>query len=178
MSATIDTDLARGPMLSARECFRADRARYPRRAWLAERSLWAIAVYRFGQAVLARRPPTRRALRPVHRALILISQILTNIEISTRAEIGPGLRIHHVGPIVVGHATLGSECTLHTGNIIGTTQRGEWPVLGDRVSVGAGAQVLGGVNVGDDVTVGALTLVIDDIPSNSVVIGIPGRRLD
>jgi serine O-acetyltransferase len=164
--------------LSPWACFKADRARYPRQAWLAERSLWAIAVYRFGQAILTLDPPAQRVLRPVHKVLILITQILTNIEISTQARIGPGLRIHHVGPIVVGHATLGRDCTLRVGNIIGTTHNAEWPTIGDRVSLGAAAQVLGGVTVGDDVTVGALSLVVGDVPSNTVVVGIPARALD
>jgi serine O-acetyltransferase len=156
-------------------CFKADRARYPAQAWFHERSLWAIAVYRFGQAVLAAPPSTRRALRPLHRALILASQILTNIEINSRAQIGPGLRIHHVGPIVVGEATLGADCTLRVGNILGNRNDEQWPVLGDRVELGAGAQVLGGITVGDDVTVGALSLVMHDVPPKSVVAGIPAR---
>ena len=156
-------------------CFKADRARYPRRAWLAERSLWAIAVYRLGQAVVSAPPSTQCFLRPAHRALILLSQILTNIEISTRAQIGPGLRIHHVGPIVVGAATIGSDCTLRIGNILGNRSDSDWPTLGNRVELGAGAQVLGGITIGDDVTVGAMSLVIHDVPSNSTVVGVPAR---
>jgi serine O-acetyltransferase len=157
-------------------CFKADRARYPRRAWLVERSLWAIAVYRFGQAAISAPRPAERCLRPVHRALILLSQILTNIEISTWAKIGPGLRIHHVGPIVIGGtATIGADCTLRVGNIVGNRTNSDWPTLGDRVELGAGAQVLGGITVGDDVIVGAMSLVIHDVPSNSTVAGVPAR---
>ena len=160
--------------LGAFDSFRADRARYPRNAWLSERSLWAIAVYRFGQFARAR---GSRAGVALHRALILVSQILTGIEISSRASIGPGLRIHHAGPVVIGHARLGAECTLRVGNIIGTTKSGEWPVLGDRVALGAGAQVLGGVTIGENVTVGALSLVVKDVPANTVVVGIPASAL-
>jgi serine O-acetyltransferase len=156
-------------------CFKADRARYPERAWLAERSLWAIAVYRLGQAIISRPQAGQPFLRPAHRALILMSQILTNIEISTHAQIGPGLRIHHVGPIVVGDAIIGSNCTLRVGNILGNRSGSTWPTLGDRVDLGAGAQVLGGIKVGDDVTVGAMSLVIHDVPSNSTVAGVPAR---
>ncbi len=107
--------------------------------------------------------------------MILLSQILTNIEIGSRAKIGPGLRIHHVGPIVVGDVTIGSECTLRVGNILGNRNDTAWPVLGDRVTLGAGAQVLGGIVLGDDVTVGAMSLVIHDVPSDSVVAGIPAH---
>lgn len=159
------------------QSFRADRARYPRNAWFAERSLWAVAVYRFGQAILTMPWFVRVWLRTIYRAMVLTVQIVTNIEINTQAKIGPGLRIHHAGPIVIGKVTLGSECTLRLGNILGTTQDGGWPVLGDRVFVGAGAQILGGVKVGDDAVVGAMSLVLHDVPAGSVVAGIPARKI-
>jgi serine O-acetyltransferase len=159
-------------------CFTADRARYPRNAWLAERSLWAIAVYRFGQAVLSAPWLVRSVLRPLHRALILASQLSTNIEIGTRAQIGPGLRIHHVGPIVINNeVTIGAECTLRVGNILGNRNDSRCPRLGDRVTLGAGAQVLGAVTVGDDVIIGAMSLVIHDVPANTTVAGIPARSI-
>jgi serine O-acetyltransferase len=160
------------------ECFLADRARYPRSAWLSDRSLWAIAVFRLGQVVLSIPQPARGVCRSLHRILILWSQILTNIEIATRAEIGPGLRIHHVGPIVIGNATIGSHCTLRVGNILGNRTTSDWPKLGDRVELGAGAQVLGGVTIGDDVVVGAMSLVIHDVAANSTVAGIPAKPID
>jgi serine O-acetyltransferase len=157
--------------------FRADRARYPTNAWLTERSLWAVAVYRFGQAVQAMPRIGYILLRPIHRALILTTQVLTNIEIATRAEIGPGLRIHHAGPVVIGGATIGADCTMRVGNIIGNRARQDWPVLGDRVTLGAGAQVLGNLTIGDDVTVGAMSLVLQDVPAGAVVAGVPARTI-
>jgi serine O-acetyltransferase len=143
-----------------------------------ERSLWAIAVYRFGQAVLSAPLLGRWVLRPVHRVLILLSQLTTNIEIGTRAQIGPGLRIHHVGPIVINNdVVIGRDCTLRVGNILGNRTDSRCPTLGDRVTLGAGAQVLGGVTIGDDVTIGAMSLVIHDVPSNSTAAGIPAHLL-
>jgi len=162
------------------ECFQADRARCPGNplfAWFAYRSLWAIATYRFGQAALAAPRRAKYILRLIHRMMLLTSQLATNIEINTRAQIGPGLRIHHAGPIIIGRVTMGSGCTIRPGNILGRKGRSEWPTLGDRVTLGAGAQVLGAVTIGDDVTVGAMSLVIHDIPADSVVAGIPARIL-
>lgn len=158
------------------QCFNADRARYPRTALLFDRSLWAIAVYRLGQTVLSAPPLIRGLVYPFYRSLMVVSQILTNIEICKRAQIGPGLRIYHAGPIVINDdVTIGAECTLRIGNILGNRADGQCPSLGDRVTLGAGAQVLGGVTVGDDVIIGAMSLVIRDVPSKSIAAGVPAR---
>jgi serine O-acetyltransferase len=158
-----------------RQCFAADRARHAGRAWILQRALWAIAVYRFGQTVSMAPPFARRALRPVQRILELVVQILTNIEIGTEAQIGPGLAIHHTGVVINGGVIMGAECTLGVGNVIGNRSDQRCPVLGDRVRLGAGAQILGGVNIGDDVTIGAMSLVITDVPAGSTVAGVPAR---
>jgi serine O-acetyltransferase len=158
------------------ECFNADRKRYPRNALLVDRSLWAIAVYRFGQAVLSTPRFAQYFLYPFYRLMMVISQILTNIEICKRAQIGPGLRIYHAGPIVINDdVTIGAECTLRVGNILGNRVDDKCPALGDRVTLGAGAQILGDVTVGDDVIIGAMSLVISDVPSKSIVAGVPAR---
>ncbi len=162
---------------TAGQRYRADRARYPRGAWLSERSLWAIAVYRLGQGLRERGGLVGAAGTPVYRALALLVHIVTNIEIPASAAIGPGLRIYHAGPIIVNAgATLGAGCILNTGVIIGNKEtHDDVPRIGDRVSFGAGACVLGAVTIGDDVKVGAMTLVLDDVPSGTTVVGVPGR---
>lgn len=143
---------------------------------MADRSLWAIAVYRLGQAILLMPPLVQRLVRPLHRILIFASQLATHIEIGTRAQIGPGLRIHHMGPIIINNeVTIGANCTLRVGNILGNRSDTSCPTVGDRVTLGAGAQVLGGITVGDDVTIGAMSLVIHDVPPNSTVAGVPAR---
>jgi serine O-acetyltransferase len=158
--------------------FRADRARYPRNAWLWERSLWAIAFYRLGQALRLVPRPVRLALYPLYGALAMLMQIVTNIEIPASTSIGPGLRIHHAGPVVV-HAgsRIGSHCTMNTGVVIGNKGPHEVPTLGDRVSLGTGAQVIGAVTVGDGAGIGAMTLVIHDVPAGAIAVGVPARVL-
>ncbi len=163
------------PALSPWECLRADRSRYPRHAWITQRSLWAIAVFRLGQAADTTSPLARRALRPLHRAFTLAAQILTNIEIGDRAEIGPGLVIHHSGLVINSGVVIGAHCTLGVGNVIGNRVDERCPVIGDRVTLGAGAHVLGGITLGDDVTVGAMSLVIGDVPAGATVAGVPAR---
>ena len=119
------------------DCFAADLARYPPRAWLNERSVWAIAVFRLGQRILGLPTFLRLVARPVHRVMLMMVQILTNIEIGTHAEIGPGLRIHHAGPIVINNdVKIGSGCTLRVGNLLGHRTGTACPILGDRVELG------------------------------------------
>ncbi|WP_280522072.1 serine O-acetyltransferase [Agreia bicolorata] len=101
----------------------------------------------------------------------------TGIDIPRSVKIGPGLMIHHFGGVIIHpQAELGADCTLRHGVTIGVRKDDDHPpVIGDRVTFGAYAQVLGDVTIGDDVLIGSLTLVLNDIPSNSTVVGIPGK---
>ena len=105
---------------------------------------------------------------------------LTGVDIAPAAEIGPGLRISHgVGLVIGAHAKVGADCLLMHGITLGapTLERiGDMPTLGDRVVVGAGAKILGGITVGDDVLVGVNTVVTRDVPANSKVL--PPRDLE
>lgn len=104
-------------------------------------------------------------------------KLLTSIEISPRATIGPGLFFPHPQCIVIGQASLGDNCTIYNGVTIGAKLpfHDKYPEIGNDVNIGAGSTVLGDIKVGNNVTVGAKTLVLKDIPDNSVVVGIPAE---
>lgn len=108
-----------------------------------------------------------------------LARFLTGIEIHPGARIGKGVFIDHGMGVVIGEtAVVGDYCLLYQGVTLGGTgkERGKrHPTLGRNVTVGAGAKILGNINIGSNVRVGAVSVVLKDIPSNSTVVGIPGR---
>lgn len=112
----------------------------------------------------------------------LISQLarwLTGVEIHPGATIGAWFFIDHGMGVVIGETTeIGDYVTLFQGVTLGGTgkERGKrHPTLGNHVVVGAGAKVLGGIRIGDNVKVGANAVVLRSVPPNSTVVGNPGR---
>ena len=76
--------------------------------------------------------------------------------------------------MINSQAIIGTECTLHHGVTIGNRHSGgPSPVLGDRVTIGAGAKVLGGIQIGNDVEIGANAVVLEDLPDSAVAVGVP-----
>jgi serine O-acetyltransferase len=113
------------------------------------------------------------------RALSQFARLLTGIEIHPGASIGPGLFIDHGMGVVIGETTeIGEYVTLFQGVTLGGTgkQRGKrHPTLGNHVVIGAGAKVLGPIIIGDYVKIGANSVVLQDVPDHSTVVGIPGK---
>jgi serine O-acetyltransferase len=157
--------------------FRADLRRYPRRAFLREQSIWPIAVYRFGRWSAALGGSAGAILGCVYWIAFRLTETATGIGIPRGVAIGPGLRIHHFGGIFVAEGTtIGADCTLRHGVTIGNRHEGgPVPVVGDRVDLGAHAQVLGGIELGDGCRVGAASVVLVDVPANATAVGVPAR---
>jgi serine O-acetyltransferase len=156
----------------------ADLARYPARPWLKEQSIWAIAVYRFGRRVDQRRHGLgRRLLDRVYWAAFRLTETATGVSITKSVDVGPGLRIWHFGNIFVHKdAKIGRNCTLRHGVTIGNrTIGGPAPIIGDNVEFGAYAQVLGGIRVGDGAKIGAMAVVLIDVPPGATAVGNPAR---
>ena len=103
----------------------------------------------------------------------------TGIEIHPGAQIGKGLFIDHGSGVIIGETTIiGDNCTLYQGVTLGGTgkeQGKRHPTLGNNVMVSAGAKVLGSFTIGDNSKIGAGSVVLEAVPPNSTVVGIPGR---
>ncbi len=93
-------------------------------------------------------------------------------------EIGPGLVMMHGFATIVTARRIGTDCQIAQQVTIGYDDRDGKPVLGDRVRVGAGAIVLGPIEVGDDAVIGAGAVVVRDVPAGRVVGGVPARVLE
>ena len=158
--------------------FRADLARYPQRPFWREQSIWAIRIYRFGRRVEVMRPGLRRRLlTKIYWLRFRIIETITGITLPKEARIGPGLRIHHFGNIIVHPgAQIGANCTLRHGVTIGNrVADGPLPVLEDDVELGAYAQILGGVRIGRGAKIGAMSVVLCDVPAGATAVGVPAR---
>ena len=106
-----------------------------------------------------------------------IVEVWTGVSIPADTTIGPGLMILHFGGIVINsRAVIGRRCTLHHGVTIGNrVPGGPSPRIGDRVMIGVGANVLGGITIGHDVEIGANAVVIESLPDGAVAVGVPAR---
>lgn len=166
--------------MNQQEAYRADRARYPERAFKREQSLWAIRVYRFGRGNDQRAPGLVKKLNDrLYWFLFRIVETLTGCSFTKAVDIGPGLRIHHFGNIFIhSGVTIGANCTLRQGVTIGNrVEGGPVPVLEDDVDLGAYAQVLGGIRIGRGAKIGAMSVVLKDVPAGATAVGIPARIL-
>ena len=121
----------------------------------------------------------QRGARLAARAFAELTRILTGVEIHPGAVLGAGLFIDHATGVVIGEtAEVGEDVTIFHGVTLGGTgvETGKrHPTVGDRVTIGAGAKVLGPIKLGDDSRIGANAVVVKEVPSSAVVVGVPGQ---
>jgi len=117
--------------------------------------------------------------RLLARWLSTVARFLTGIEIHPAAEIGRRLFIDHGMGVVIGEtAIVGDDVTLYQGATLGGTGKEKLkrhPTLGNGVVVGAGAKILGNIQVGNNCRIGAGSVVLRDVPEGSTVVGVPGH---
>jgi serine O-acetyltransferase len=133
----------------------------------------AIWIHRFAHALW------RAGWRLSARWVSHVGRFLTGIEIHPAAVLGPGLFIDHGMGVVIGEtAEVGENVSILQGVTLGGTsvkREKRHPTVGDNVSIGAGAKVIGGFTIGAGSRIGAGSVVVREVPENCVVVGVPGR---
>ena len=122
-----------------------------------------------------------RRLSPLAKIVSLTNFFAFGIEVSVRCPIGPGLFFPHTQGTVIGAWRIGSNATIFQGVTLGarevdfTYTENSRPTVGNGVTIGSGAKVLGGIGLADRVTVGANSVVLSSIPEGEIAVGVPAR---
>lgn len=153
-----------------------------RRATLSGVLLHSLSP-RFAPVVLFRLANAlyRHRLKVLARLVSLFNFVVFNIEIAMRCDIGDGLYFPHTVGTVIGAQHIGKNAVIYHNVTFGAKEidigyhDDQRPVVGDNVIIGSGAKVLGGITIGDNVVIGANAVVVDSIPSNVVVGGVPAK---
>lgn len=140
---------------------------------LAYPGFHARELHRLSHSLYERRVPV------VPRLISHVGRFLTGIEIHPGARIGERLFIDHGMGVVIGETSeIGDDCHLYQGVTLGgTSTRHEkrHPTLADNVVVGAGAELIGAINIGENARIGAGSVVVTNVPANATVVGVPGH---
>jgi serine O-acetyltransferase len=135
--------------------------------------LHAVWAHRVGHALW------RRGVRTPARAISQASRFMTGIEIHPGAQLGQGVFIDHGMGVVIGEtAEVGDDVTIYHGVTLGGVSLDEGkrhPTVGDGVTIGAGAKVLGNITVGAGSRIGANSVLVRSVAPGSVVVGVPGQ---
>ncbi len=135
--------------------------------------LHALVAYRFAHRLY------KWHLRLLARMVSYCTRIVTGIEIHPGAKIGRRFFIDHGEGVVIGETTIiGDDVLIYQQVTLGGTGKESGkrhPTLGNNIIVGAGAKILGNITIGDFVRIGAGSVVVEDVPERSTVVGVPGR---
>jgi serine O-acetyltransferase len=135
--------------------------------------LWAVWFHRVSHKLW------RARLRLLARILSQFARFLTGVDIHPGALLGRRLFIDHATGVVIGEtAIVGSDVTIYQGVTLGGTGKGHGkrhPTVCDRVFIGNNANILGNITVGENSRVGAGSVVLNDVPPNSTVVGVPAH---
>lgn len=107
-----------------------------------------------------------------------LSRFLTGIDIHPGARLGDVIIDHGMGVVIGETAIVGNEVIIYQGVTLGGTslhREKRHPTIGDRVVIGAGAKILGAIEIGAGTRIGSNSVVVESVPPNSTVVGIPGK---
>jgi serine acetyltransferase/GT2 family glycosyltransferase len=133
-------------------------------------------AYRIMALNRVREAARRKRVPLVNHALRVAQTAVMGVEIGKDVTLGRGVYfVHSLGTVIGGDAKVGDRVRFYGNNTVGTAKDNGYPVIEDDVQVGAGARILGPVRIGARSRIGANAVVLEDVPPDSVVVGIPAR---
>ncbi|MDW8261939.1 MAG: hypothetical protein RMJ35_05385, partial [Phycisphaerales bacterium] len=140
---------------------------------------WALFQHRFGNWRMSLPKPLRPPFTLLYRMMHKWVQWTCGISLSYTVKVGRRVRIWHFGGMVLGAREIGNDVHIRQNTTMGVARRGDSPLLKpiieDRVDIGAGAVIAGGIRIGHDSVIGANAVVLKDVPPYSVVVGVPAK---
>lgn len=145
--------------------------------------IWLWLYYSRKSDYYAYKYTRNRIYKPLYMYYLRKKNVLSfqlGFDIDT-VNIGKGLLIYHAGATVInGKAIIGEDCVLHGNNCIGNKgpAGSDCPIIGDRVEIGVGAKIVGGVKLPDDCVVGAGAIVVNSYyKKGDIIVGVPAKAL-
>ncbi len=146
---------------------------------LLSQGFWALFWHRFGNRRMSVRSRLLRVpLSVVYKAGAKFTQWFGGIDLPYTVNVGRRVRIEHFGGMILIARAIGDDVVIRQNTTFGIARRHrprDWPVIGDGVDIGAGAVILGRVDVGRDARIGANAVVLKDVPAGALAVGVPAR---
>jgi serine O-acetyltransferase len=147
---------------------------------LFSQGFWAIALHRFGNWRMGVRPRFLRVpLSIVYKIAYKWVEWTCGISLNYPVKVGRRVRIWHHSGMILGARSIGNDVHIRQSTTFGVARRGDHrskkPIIEDRVDIGAGVVIAGGITIGHDSVIGANAVVLKDVPPWSLVVGIPGK---
>lgn len=144
-------------------------------------SIWILIQRDYAQIMLIHRircKLIKLGILPANHILRRLQSSIYGIEIGKEVSLGHGVRfVHPVGITLGGDSRIGHRVTFLGGNTVGTAKNNGYPRIGDDVTIGAGAKIIGPIEVGSQTTIGANSVVNRSAPERATLIGLPARPL-
>ncbi|MAF63997.1 MAG: transferase [Blastomonas sp.] len=146
---------------------------------IASQGFWTLFWHRFGNARMSiKNRYLRLPFTITYKIMFKLCEILCGMKLSYNVPVGRRVRLEHFGGMVLGARAIGSDVIIRQNTTMGiadTNDLNAKPTIGNGVSIGAGAVIVGNIVIGDNAKIGANAVVLKSIPENAVAVGVPAK---